>query len=77
MGYSLISINPGPMTEVRAILFVVIGSLAIYGGFTSKQFYAIRSDREVARWKGRLAFVIGGGVFLFLGFKYFFYDVFH
>jgi hypothetical protein len=77
MGYSLISIDPGPMTEARAIFFVVIGSLAIYGGFTSKQFYAIRSDRKVARWKGRLLFVVVGAVFLLVGIKYFFYDVFH
>ena len=65
------------MTQARAIFFVAIGSLMIYGGFTAKQFYALRSDRKVARWKGRLAFVVGGALFLLFGFKYFFYDVFH
>jgi hypothetical protein len=69
------------MTETKAILCIVMGCAAIYFGFTSKQFYAAtggsRFGPPVARWKGRLAFVAGGVMFLFVGFKYFFYDVLH
>jgi hypothetical protein len=80
--YALISIHPTPMTETKAIVSIVVGSLMIYFGFTIKQFYAAKgiygavAGQPVARWKGRLMFVAGGVAFLLLGLKYFFYDVF-
>ena len=73
------------MTEARAIFAIIIGSAAIFFGFTTKQFYAGRilggptdsSSPPIARWKGRLFFVVIGAAFLLVGFRYFFYDVFH
>ena len=72
-----------PMTETKAIIAIIVGSASIVIGFTIKQFYAAKGiygavgDHPIARWKGRLMFVVGGTVFLLLGLKYFFYDVFH
>jgi hypothetical protein len=70
------------MNETKAIIAIIVGSAAIVFGFTIKQFYAAKgiygavgSDRKVARWKGRLMFVVGGTVFLLLGLKYFFFDM--
>jgi hypothetical protein len=71
------------MTETKAIIAIIIGSAAIYFGFTIQQFYAANGmfgavgGRPVTRWKGRLLFVVVGVVFLSIGFRYFFYDVFH
>jgi hypothetical protein len=66
-----------PMTETKAIIAIVAGCAAIYFGFTVKQFYTAPSGRwPVARRKGRLLFVFGGALFLFVGFKYFFCDIF-
>jgi hypothetical protein len=80
--YTLISIDPMPMTETKAIFSIVVGCAAIYFGFTVKQFYAARgmygggSGPPIARWKGRLLFVVVGIGFLLIGLSYFFYDVF-
>jgi hypothetical protein len=64
------------MNETKAILCILAGSAAIFAGFTIKQFYVANAGTRlgppVARWKGRLLFVIGGAVSLFVGFKYFF-----
>jgi hypothetical protein len=64
------------MTETKAILCIVAGSAAIFAGFTVKQFYVANAGTRlgppVARWKGRLFFVVGGAVSLFVGLKYFF-----
>jgi hypothetical protein len=73
------------MTEIKAIIAIAVGSAAIVFGFTTKQFYLGRilggptasSSPTVARWKGRLLFVVVGVAFLLVGFRYFFYDVFH
>ena len=67
----------GTMTETTAILFIIFGCFAIYCGCTAKQFYQIRSDRKIARSKGRISLSLVGSCSYFFGFKYFFYDVFH
>jgi hypothetical protein len=67
------------MNETKAILAIIAGSAAIFAGFASKQFYVANAGTRfgppVARWKGRLGFVIGGAVFLLFGLKYFFFDM--
>lgn len=64
------------MNETKAILLIIAGCAVIYLGFTSKQFYVANAGTRlgppVARWKGRLFFVVGGAVSLFVGLKYFF-----
>jgi hypothetical protein len=67
------------VNETKAIIAIIAGCTAIYLGFTSKQFYVAntgtRPGPPVARWKGRLWFVIGGAAFLLFGLKYFFLDM--
>jgi len=67
------------MNETKAIIAIIAGCAAIYFGFTIKQFYVANAGNRfgppVARWKGRLWFVVGGAVFLLLGLKYFFFDM--
>jgi hypothetical protein len=71
------------MTETKAIIAIVVGFAAIYFGFTIKQFYAAKAlygavgGHEVARWKGRLLFLIVGALSLVAGFAYFYYNAFH
>jgi hypothetical protein len=70
------------MNETTAVIAIIAGSGMIYAGFAVKQFYAAKglygavlSDRKVARWKGRLLFLVVGAMLLFVGFKYFFFDM--
>ena len=70
------------MNETKAIIGIVVGCAAIFAGFTIKQFYVgnilavlgSSSCRPVARWKGRLLFVVVGAAFLFFGLAYFFFN---
>jgi hypothetical protein len=69
------------MNQTKAILAIIAGSIAITLGLTVKQFYAARgtlgvtsSNRQIARWKGRLLFLIVGTIMLLVGIKFFLLD---
>jgi hypothetical protein len=69
------------MNETTAIIAIIIGAAAIVLGFTVKQFYAAKGmycavgGHPIARWKGRLLFIVGGAGFLLIGFSYFFFHM--
>jgi hypothetical protein len=82
-GDTVIVAHPTPMTETKAIIAIIAGCGMIYFGVTMKQFYAAKglygavlSDRKVARWKGRLLFLVVGAVLLFVGIKDLFFDMY-
>ena len=69
------------MNETKAILAIIVGSVAIVLGLTIKQFYAARgalgvtvSNRPIAIWKGRLLFFIVGAAMVLVGIKFFLFD---
>lgn len=69
------------MNETKAILAIIVGSVAIFLGLTIKQFYAARgalgvtvSNRQIATWRGRLLFLIIGTVMVLVGIKFFLFD---
>jgi hypothetical protein len=69
------------VNETKAILAIVVGSVAIILGLTIKQFYAARgalgvteSTRQIATWKGRLLFFIVGAAMVLVGVKFFLFD---
>jgi hypothetical protein len=66
------------MSEETAVAAILFGSIAIVLGITIKTFYAARgmfgavlSDRQIARWKGRLFFIVVGIIMLLIGIQYF------
>jgi hypothetical protein len=66
------------MTEKTAIFTIIFGIFAIASGIWVKTFYvakgmfgAMESNRQVARWKGRLFLLIAGTLLLLTGIQYF------
>jgi hypothetical protein len=68
------------MTEVTAIFAIIFGLIAITLGIVSKTFYlsslygALSSGRQIAKWKGRLFFIVVGIVMLLIGIQYFIFQ---
>jgi hypothetical protein len=65
----------------KAVLAIVMGTAFIVLGLTMKQFYAARGiygagklGRPIARWKGRLLFLVIGIAFCLVGIAYFVTD---
>jgi hypothetical protein len=65
----------------KAVLAIVVGVTFIVLGLTMKQFYAAKGiygggslGRPIARWQGRLLFLVIGIVFCSIGIAYFFTD---
>jgi hypothetical protein len=66
------------MTEGTAIFTIIFGLFSIVAGITVKTFYrakglfgAMDSGHQVARWKGRLFFIVAGIFLLLVGMQYF------
>lgn len=60
------------------IVFVIVGGLAIAGGIFGKDFYVAdiitlspyKKKEKMARWLGRLTFIVVGASFVALGIKF-------
>jgi hypothetical protein len=66
------------MTEAKAIMAIIAGCVMIVIGFINKQFYAAKGlygaglGHPIARWKGRLLFLVVGIMFLCAGVGFYF-----
>ena len=60
------------------VLFVIVGGLATALGVFGKDFYvadiitlsSFKKNEKMARWLGRLIFILGGVLFVALGMKF-------
>jgi len=69
------------MDADKAVLSIIVGGIFLVAGLTINQFYAAKgilggslSDKPIAKWKGRLLFLLIGIVFCSMGIAYFFSD---